>query len=208
MAELELIGAPRSNFVWTTRIGLTEMGVPYTHSPAAPHTDEVFVIHPLGIIPAMRHGDVTLFESPAILTYAHQALGGRSLISDDAAIAARDEQWRSFAHTLADRVIMRTYAMAYIFPGTADGSPNRAMIDEVLPKFTSHLDMLDGAAKAGEIGRAKLSIADIYLLPMLAYASQLPEGGELVAARPALAAYLKAGLAQPSVAATAPPPPQ
>src|SRR5262249_22807713 len=60
VATLEIIGAPQSNFVCTTRIACMEKGVPYTLNPARPHTPEVDAVHPLGRIPAMRHGDVTL----------------------------------------------------------------------------------------------------------------------------------------------------
>src|SRR5436190_2219865 len=56
MAELQLIGAPQSNFVWVCRIACAEKGVPYTLEPARPHTPEIEPIHPVGKIPAMRHG--------------------------------------------------------------------------------------------------------------------------------------------------------
>ena len=63
VATLEIIGAPQSNFVRTARIACMEKGVPYTLTPARPHTPEVDAVHPLGKIPAMRHGEVTLCES-------------------------------------------------------------------------------------------------------------------------------------------------
>jgi glutathione S-transferase len=43
-----------------------EKGVPYDLVPVPPHSPEVEAIHPLGKIPAMRHGDITLCESKAI----------------------------------------------------------------------------------------------------------------------------------------------
>jgi glutathione S-transferase len=62
MPELQIIGAPQSNYVCTTRITCLEKGVPYTLVTAAPHTPEADAIHPFGKIPVMRHGDVTLSE--------------------------------------------------------------------------------------------------------------------------------------------------
>ena len=38
MPELQLIGAPQSNYVWVCRIACTEKGVPYALVPAMPHT--------------------------------------------------------------------------------------------------------------------------------------------------------------------------
>jgi glutathione S-transferase len=66
MSELQIIGAPQSNYVWVVRIACHEKGVPYTLVPVMPHTPEVDAIHPLGKIPVLRHGNVTLAESRAI----------------------------------------------------------------------------------------------------------------------------------------------
>jgi glutathione S-transferase len=41
-----------------------------------PHTPEIDAVHPLGKIPALRHGDVTLAESRAICFYIDHAFGG------------------------------------------------------------------------------------------------------------------------------------
>ena len=46
--------------------------------PIARHTPEVDAIHPFGKIPAMRHGDVTLFESPRHLLFHRPRLPGRA----------------------------------------------------------------------------------------------------------------------------------
>ena len=63
MPELQIIGAPQSNYVWVVRIACHEKGVPYTLLPAMPHTPEIDAIHPLGKIPALRHGDVILADA-------------------------------------------------------------------------------------------------------------------------------------------------
>ena len=83
MAELQIIGGPQSNFVWATRIFCTEKGVPYQHVVALPHTPEVDAIHPFGKIPVMRHGDVTLCESRAIISYVDRSFEGPSLMPRD-----------------------------------------------------------------------------------------------------------------------------
>ena len=77
MATLEIIGAPQSNFVRTARIACMEKGVPYTLTPARPHTPDVDAIHPFGKIPVMRHGDLSLCETKAICTYIDLAFEGR-----------------------------------------------------------------------------------------------------------------------------------
>lgn len=44
MTELQIIGAPQSNFVWVTRITCTEKGVPHALVPAMPHTPQIDAI--------------------------------------------------------------------------------------------------------------------------------------------------------------------
>ena len=79
MAELEIIGAAQSNYVWVVRIAAAEKGVAYKFTPVRPHTPEVDAIHPFGKIPVMRHGDLELFESKAICTYIDRAFQGHGI---------------------------------------------------------------------------------------------------------------------------------
>ena len=143
MPALQIIGAPQSNYVWTCRIAAAEKGVPYEHIPARPHTPEVDAIHPLGKIPAMRHGDVTLAESKAICTYIDRAFSGPGLVPASAEAAALVEQWISIVNTTVDPVLMRQYLVAYLFPGTPDGKPDRARVDAALPKMPPLFALLE-----------------------------------------------------------------
>ena len=93
--SLTIIGAPQGNFVWVTRIVATEKGVPYQLETVMPHSPQVNAAHPLGKIPAMRHGDVLLGESRAICCYIDRAFDGPSLVPSDPAGAARTEPIRS-----------------------------------------------------------------------------------------------------------------
>ena len=207
MAELKLIGAPQSNYVWVCRIACAEKGVAYTLEPARPHTPEVDAIHPLGKIPAMRHGDVVLCESRAICGYIDRAFNGPPLIPSDPVKAAEVEQWVSLINTGFDPVMVRQYMLGYLFPGTPDGSPNRALIDAALPKMEVQLQILDRAvAKTGYLVGDGFTLADIDLVPILYYLSKMPESAALLAKAAHLMAYFERHMARPSVKETVPPP--
>lgn len=207
MPELEILGAPQSNFVWVCRIAAEEKGVPHTLTPAMPHSETVKAIQPTGKIPAMRHGTVVLGESKAICTYIDRAFPGPALIPADPAGAARVEQWVSIVNTFIDPVCVRQYLLGYFFPGTPDGSPNRAIIEPALPKMRDQLAMLEAAVAAnGNLAGAEFSLADIALIPILFYMQKAPESAAMLAELPALSAYLKRHLERPSVRATIPPP--
>jgi glutathione S-transferase len=208
MADLQIIGAPQSNFVWACRIACGEKDVPYELVPVFPHAPEADAIHPFGKIPAMRHGDVTLFESRAIYYYIDHVFPGASLQPHDIVLGAQVEQWISVVNTTIDPLLMRQYLLSYIFPGTPDGSPDRAKIDAAVPKMDAHFALLDrSVANTGYLVGSALTLADINLLPILYYMGKLPESSAMLAAKPNLSAYVDRLLARKTIADTIPPPP-
>ena len=208
MTTLEIIGVAQSNFVWTCRIACAEKGVAHALNPARPHTADVDAIHPMGRIPVMRHGDVSLFESKAICAYIDRAFPGPGLVPAGAAGAAECEQWISFINTSFDPVCVRQYALGYFFPGTPDKSPNRAIIDPALPGVEKHLAIIDRAVAAtGHLAGPGFTLADIFLLPIAHYLKGLPESGAMIGKLPALSAWCERHMARPSFISTTPPPP-
>jgi glutathione S-transferase len=207
MPDLQLIGAPQSNYVWVCRIACAEKGVPYELLSVMPHKPEVDAIHPLGKIPALRHGDLTLCESRAICFYIDHGFAGPPLVPRDAAGGARVEQWLSIVNTAMDPVLVRQYLGAHYFPGTPDGSPDQARIEAALPKVASQLAVLDSAvAPTGYLAGEGFTLADINLLPILYYLRSLPQSAALIAQNAALAAYYDRHAARKSVQETLPPP--
>jgi glutathione S-transferase len=207
MADLQLIGVPQSNYVWMCRIACAEKGVAYSLVPEPPHTPTVDAIHPFGKIPAMRHGDVALCESRAICGYIDRVFAGPPLIPTDPVKAAETEQWVSMINTTIDPLVVRQYLIAYVFPGTPDGSPDRARIDAALPKMPQHFAVLDRAvARSGYLVGDGFTLADMDLVPTLYYLAKAPESGALLDKSTSLKAYLERHLARPSVKETLPPP--
>jgi glutathione S-transferase len=206
MADLEILGAPQSNYVWTVRIAAAEKGAPYILIPLRPHSDEIKAVHPLGKIPAMRHGAVALCESKGICTYIDRAFPGPSLISDDPVKAAQTEQWISVVNTSVDPLLMRQYLGAYFFPGTADGKPDRTRIDAALPKMEPMFALLDRTIGDGCLAAKDFTLADAFLLPILYYMQKLPESGAMLAKSKNLPRYIDAMMARKSIRESEPPP--
>jgi hypothetical protein len=84
-------------------------------------------------------------------------------------------------------------------PGTVDGQPDRAVLDALLPKVEAALDVVETALGSGALGADPFGRVDAYLVPILFYVRNMPEGGPMIAARPYLSAYLDCSLARPSV---------
>ena len=206
MAELQIIGGPQSNFVWATRIFCTEKGVPYQHVVAMPHTPEVDAIHPFGKIPVMRHGDVALCESRAIICYIDRSFEGPSLMPRDPVAAAQVEQWTSIVCTTLDPLWVRQYYAAYVLAARAGKrDPDRARIDETIPRMEPQFAIMDRAlAKTGYLVGESFTLADAYLTPIVFYMNAVPESAALMAQSPHLKSYLERQMARPSVQQTKP----
>jgi glutathione S-transferase len=205
MADLQIIGGAPSNFVWVTRVACIEKGVPYSHIQGMPHTPEVDAIHPFGKIPVMRHGDVTLCESRAIIGYVDRVFDGPSLIPRDPIAAAQVDQWVSIVCTTLDPLWIRQYYAAYVLTARAGKEPDRASIDAIIPKMAPHFPIMDRAvAKTGHLVGDSFTLADAYLTPVLFYMNSVPESRALLAQAPHLAAYLERHINRPSIKATKP----
>jgi glutathione S-transferase len=204
MSTLEILGLPQSNWVWATRIFVGEKGVEHALVSAAPHSPEILAVNPLGKIPAMRHGRTQLGESRAIAAYVDRTFPGPSLAPAGPG-ADRVEFWLSALQTTLEPLLIRRYLFAYMFPKTADGTPDAATIRETAPVAVAHLALLEAAARQGEIGAGRFTLLDAYLIPILFYLQRPPETRAALADSPHLTRYLGAALQRASVRATMPP---
>ncbi|MDR3423209.1 MAG: glutathione S-transferase family protein [Xanthobacteraceae bacterium] len=207
MASVEIIGPAPSTYTRVARMVCEEKAIPYALKQSPPHSPDVSAIHPFGKVPVMRHGDFELCESKAIATYLDLSFPGPKLIPTDPRHAALTEQWVSLVNTKIDGTLVRTYLLNYIFPKTSDGSPDRKVIDAVVPAVRQEIELLDRAvAKGGFLAGDSFTFADINVMPILAYLKNFPESGSAIAAAKSLSAYFDRLAARPSFQKTAPPP--
>jgi glutathione S-transferase len=207
MSRVEIIGFARSTYVRVVRMACEEKGIAYDLKEVPPRSPDVFAIHPFGKIPVMRHGDFELCESKAIATYLDRTFPGPALMPDDPRGAALAEQWISLVNGVIDTTLVRTYMFHYIFPKAADGKPDRAGIDAVVPAVRSQIGLLDNAvAKTGHLAGDRFTLADINVMPILYWLRHYPEGADAIAAAKHLAAYYDRHAARQSFRNTMPPP--
>ncbi|HEX4710616.1 glutathione S-transferase family protein [Phenylobacterium sp.] len=204
--KVEIFGVPQSNFTRAVRIACEEKSIPYDHRPVAPHSPEVNAIHPLGKIPVLRYGDLTLAESWPIVSYLDKAFPESPMVlGETPESAAEVDQWVSIVATSVDPILVRKYVFAHLFPDTPDGSVDQVAVEATLPKMKAILAMLE-ARLAGRsfVAADRFTFADALLLSTLAPLERLPESARAIKASPNIASYLARHATRPSLMATNP----
>src|SRR5262245_40160737 len=200
MASIKIYGVPPSTFTRAVRMGCHEKGVDYELVPAFPGT--IGALNPFNKIPAMTHGDLTLFESSAILRYLDCAFPGRKLWPADARAAAIVDQWIGAAGDSLLNSAQRYLAARFNFlPVPAEMS--KKYLDktrEVLPVFNRQL----GTTRylAGD----ELTAADLVAVPPFFYFPDIPELREILDAQTNCRRWMDDIASRPSFAATVTPP--
>ena len=202
---LEIFGPVQSNFTWSVRMAAHEKGIDANHHVVMPHTPELLAANPTGRAPGMRHGDVTIFETSAILRYLDDAFEGPAPIPTDTSEAIRLEQWISYNNTTLDIWLIRRYVLEFIFNAGDDGLPPAERIAEAVEKLPSVFKMVEQGVAQGFYGSDKFTIADCLVLPNLFYAQKFPHSKEAFEACPDLVAYFDRVKNRESLVATMPP---
>jgi glutathione S-transferase len=191
--------------VRTARMALAEKGLAYAFDPAAPHSETVDAISPYGRIPVFRDGETALFETSAIVRYLDEAFDGTPLVAANARLRAQMEQWVSLINCHAYDAMIRRYVLQYVFPKGEGGAVDRGTVDAALPEIEKLLAALDKAYGDRDflVGDT-LTMADLFLAPIVSYLGMFPESKALLEKFPGLRRGHDAIAGRESFRATAP----
>ncbi|HRC58864.1 MAG TPA: glutathione S-transferase family protein [Kofleriaceae bacterium] len=188
MNKIVLFGPAPSSYVRTARMVCVEKGLEHALEPLELGSAAHLKVHPWGKVPAMRHGDVQLIETSAIARYVDEVGPGPSLLPDTAAARAVMEQWISTINCYLYDSLVRNYALKYILPSFRGAAPDPQEIAAGVPAMQRDVARLD-AAYAGRpfLAGDKLSLADLFVAPIVQTVSMFPEGKAAIAQAPELA---------------------
>ena len=174
--SVTLIGPWQSSYLRTARICCHEKGVAHTVEPIELGSEQHLSLHPWARVPILRHGDVQLIETSAICRYLDATFDAPALVPADPRAAAVMEQWISAINCYIYDHTIRNYALQYIVPGMRGEQPDRATIDASLPAMKRDLALLDRAYAGGAwIAGDELSLADLFVAPIVATVRNFPE---------------------------------
>lgn len=189
MSDPIVYGFPRSSFVNIVRMILTHKDVPYTFHDleTVMGKPEHLALHPFDRVPILRHGDFTIYETSAIVSYVDEAFAGVRLTPQDIRARGRMNQWISAVnsyfyyymiyHVTHERVVFPELGIA----------PDEKVVAHALPKIEVGLGALERELSHGQdyLVGAELSIADFYLLPSTFAFGMTEEGKKMYPKFPA-----------------------
>ena len=193
---IELYGFPGSTYTRTARIVCEEKAADYRLHPLDFGAPSHLALHPFAKMPAMKDGDVHLFEAIAIAVYVDDTVGKPALQPGDAAGRAQMWQWVSAAIDYFYDAFVRTL----LSHGDAAGPVPEARVsrEQCLAALVATLERTD------HLAGPSLTLADLLLAPMLDYYSASAEGeGKIRSAAPSVADWLDRLTARDSFMATA-----
>lgn len=211
MSKPLLFGADYSVYVRIVRLTLIEKGIDYdlvpvdvfaAGGPPASH----FARQPFGRIPAFEQEDFSLYETSAIVRYVDESFAGPPLQPSEVKGRARMSQLMSIADSyLYPVLVWGVYVEQVSKPEDGrevDPSKLVASLKQAAVCLTAVETLI--AAEDRWLCGGSLSLADIYVAPMLDYFVRAPAAAELMATVPKLAEWWTRMAARPSMEATAP----
>ncbi len=204
-----LHGYRPSVYVRVARLALAEKGVTYDQvevNPFAADAPPVYLaLQPFNRVPTLVHDGFVLYETGAITRYVDRAFAGPSLQPAEARALARMDQIIGIVDSYAYWPLVRqVYVHAVGLPRRGQaGDPEE--IASGLAAAAKGLAALEGlAADAAFLVGPALSLADLHLLPMIAYFTEAPDGATLLARHPRLDNWFARMKTRPSFTATDP----
>ena len=181
MTDITVYGIPLSTYVRTVRMALVEKGVGYDLEAVGPHTPEIDALHPWGKVPVFRHGDLEFFETQAICRYIDEMFDGPALQPSYPGGRARMQQWISAYCDNAYRSLGCDLVIQRLAVPKMGGTPDEERIAAAVPEARKCLGIFDEALAGHEfLAGGSLTLADLFLAPMVFYLPMTPEGEALL----------------------------
>ena len=193
MPDVTLFGFPRSVYVQMAGIVLTHKEVPYAFHDLETemNTPSHLALHPFERVPILRHGDFTVYETAAIVSYVDDAFAGSKLTPDDPRQRGRMNQWISAVNGYYyPYLIYHVSHERNVFPQLGIPSDEK-IVAHAMPMVETCLQALERElSRSGEfLLGSQLSLADFFMLPIIHGFGFSPEAQALYPKLPAICAW-------------------
>jgi len=180
MSDTILWGTDASTYVRTVKMVLAEKGVTQFKQvqlnvlKGEPKTPEHLERHPFGKVPVLDHDGMRILETTAIARYLNEVLPGKSLIPLTPKDRARMDMIVGIIDSYGYGALVGGVAAYHLFPDFVGGK-NEAMRKDGLENGRKVIEFAMKTKGSSPFIAGELSLADLYLAPIVFYVSLTPD---------------------------------
>jgi glutathione S-transferase len=180
MSDITLWGFDGSTYVRTVKMVLAEKGVtdfkqvPLNVLTGEPKTPEHRERHPFGKVPVLDHDGMRILETTAIARYLNDVLPGKSLIPSNPKDRARMDMVIGLIDSYGYGALTGGVAAYHLFPDFVGGK-NEPMRKAGLENGRKVIELAMKTKGYSPFIAGDLSLADLYLAPIIFYVSLTPD---------------------------------
>ncbi len=186
MSEMTLWGFNGSTYVRTLKMLLAEKHfsdfkqVPLNVLTGEPRQAEHLARHPFGKVPVLDHDGLRIVETAAIARYLNDVLPGPSLIPATPQARARMDMVIGLVDSYGYGALVAGIAAYHLFPDFVGGK-NEAMRQGGIDNGSKVIELAMKAKGSAPFIAGELSLADLFLAPIVFYVSLTPDMAGLLA---------------------------
>ena len=186
MSKTTLWGFDGSTYVRTVKMLLSEKQysdfgqVPVNVLAGEPKQPEHLARHPFGKVPVLDHDGLRILETSAIVRYLNDVLPGKSLAPATPKDRARMDMVIGLADSYGYGALVGGIAAYHLFPDFVGGK-NEGLREAGIANARKLIEFAMQTRGNSDFIAGDLSLADLYLAPMIFYVSLTPDFGGLMA---------------------------
>lgn len=202
MTQLTLYGPALSTYVRSVRMLLMETNTPYdlqTVDIFSERSQEYLAKHPFGKVPALEVDGEILYETCAILDYLDAVTGNHTFTPPEPMGQARMRQIMAIIDNYLYSPAISVITIQRLIVPSQNGQPDEAAIQTAVPKVQTALGAIEAIAPYNPyLLGSEITLADLYLMPVMLYLSRTPEMETVTANTPKLKTWWKVTEQRPS----------
>ena len=180
MTDIVLWGFDASTYVRTIKMVLAEKGATHFNQvqlnvlKGEPRTPEHLERHPFGKVPVLDHDGMRILETSAIARYLNDVLPGKSLVPLTPKDRARMDMIIGMVDSYGYGALLGGVVAYHLFPDFVGGKSD-AMRKGGIENGRKMIDFAMKTRGSSAFIAGELSLADLYLAPIVFYVSLTPD---------------------------------
>ena len=180
MSDLTLWGFDASTYVRTVKMVLAEKGITGFNQvqlnvlKGEPKTPEHMERHPFGKVPVLDHDGMRILETSAIARYLNDVFPNKSLVPSTPKDRARMDMIIGMIDSYGYGALLGGVVAYHLFPDFVGGK-NDALRKDGLENGRKMIDFAMKTKGSSPFIAGELSLADLYLAPIVFYVSLTPD---------------------------------